>query len=75
MNQLSLSQAKKLQSDRHRVNTPPHGGGPLRRLARRVPEDLISSLLDELLVVVLCHLRCTQEAVRTSVLAHRWRGL
>ncbi|TVU18637.1 hypothetical protein EJB05_34745 [Eragrostis curvula] len=37
--------------------------------------DRISSLPDDLLHLVLVRLGCAREAARTSVLAHRWRGL
>ncbi|TVU37839.1 hypothetical protein EJB05_11180, partial [Eragrostis curvula] len=37
--------------------------------------DRISSLLDDLLLLVLTRLRCVRAAARTSVLSRRWRGL
>ncbi|TVU51648.1 hypothetical protein EJB05_03088, partial [Eragrostis curvula] len=37
--------------------------------------DRISALPDELLAVILTHLRCTQAAARTSVLSRRWRRI
>ncbi|KAK1620129.1 hypothetical protein QYE76_025646 [Lolium multiflorum] len=39
------------------------------------PMDLISSLPDEMLLLILARLRCFRAAVQTSVLSRRWRGL
>jgi hypothetical protein len=44
---------------------PSHGGGI----------DHISSLLDDLLLLVLARLRCARAASHTSLLSRRWRGL
>uniref|UniRef100_A0ACD5TSQ1 Uncharacterized protein n=1 Tax=Avena sativa TaxID=4498 RepID=A0ACD5TSQ1_AVESA len=37
--------------------------------------DLISSLPDDVIILVLVRLRCARAAARTSLLARRWRGL
>ncbi|KAK1613039.1 hypothetical protein QYE76_036712 [Lolium multiflorum] len=53
--------------------------GPRRRSARLLPlydgRDLISTLPDDLLLLVLARLPCAAAAVRTGILSRRWRGL
>ncbi|TVU37863.1 hypothetical protein EJB05_11204, partial [Eragrostis curvula] len=62
---------------RRRLDPPP----PRRARRRRdhgadgYGVDRISSLLDDLLILVLTRLRCVRTAARTSVLSRRWRGL
>uniref|UniRef100_A0ACD5ZE05 Uncharacterized protein n=3 Tax=Avena sativa TaxID=4498 RepID=A0ACD5ZE05_AVESA len=55
------------------------GLGPRRRsprlLALRDGPDLISTLPDDLLLLVLARLGCAAAAARTGVLSRRWRGL
>uniref|UniRef100_A0ACD6AEZ3 Uncharacterized protein n=4 Tax=Avena sativa TaxID=4498 RepID=A0ACD6AEZ3_AVESA len=55
----------------------PRSGRRLRSAEHLGPggEDRIGALPDDLLVLVLARLGCVRAAVRTGVLAHRWRGL
>ncbi|KAM3214965.1 hypothetical protein ACQJBY_067107 [Aegilops geniculata] len=50
--------------------------GPRRRSARLLARaDLISTLPDDLLLLVLARLHCAASAARTGVLSRRWRSL
>lgn len=52
---------------------PPQGG--TRSPACCCPEDRLSGLPDDLLILVLVRLQCAREAARKSVLSRRWAGL
>ncbi|XP_066330777.1 F-box/LRR-repeat protein 25-like isoform X2 [Miscanthus floridulus] len=51
---------------------PPQGG---TRSPACCPEDRLSGLPDDLLILVLVRLQCAREAARKSVLSRRWAGL
>ncbi|CAD6264518.1 unnamed protein product [Miscanthus lutarioriparius] len=51
---------------------PPQGG---TRSPACCPEDRLSGLPDDLLILVLVRLQCACEAARKSVLSRRWAGL
>uniref|UniRef100_M8C8V7 F-box domain-containing protein n=1 Tax=Aegilops tauschii TaxID=37682 RepID=M8C8V7_AEGTA len=57
-----------LRSGRRLWRSPPHGPRPQNT-------DLISSLPDEMLLLILTRLRCVRTAVQTGLRSRRWRGL
>ncbi|XP_044367339.1 F-box/FBD/LRR-repeat protein At5g56420 isoform X2 [Triticum aestivum] len=64
-----------LRSGRRVRRSPP----PRRARSRRGPsggaDDRLSTLPDDMLLLVLARLRCARSAARTGILSRRWRGL
>ncbi|KAM0891506.1 hypothetical protein ACQ4PT_026369 [Festuca glaucescens] len=64
-----------LRSGRHLSSLQPRRHGARYRRRGSAGADRISSLSDDMILLVLARLHCLSTAVRTGLLSRRWRGL